>query len=160
MASPPQESSIVNTQFGLVESSGVHPSAPLTDGDAYKPLLDSNGVLLVRAASGGGLVTTTTFQAPDETGQVVVNAAPCTTGELLFYVRSLEPQYVQIHDSASTVSNGAVPLFVQLVQGERVVYSLPIPIELSSGFVFAVSSTELTFTDPNVGFAVYGSYQT
>lgn len=165
MPTTPQESSAVNTQFGLVESTGINPAAPLSDGDAYKPLLDSNGVLLVRGVSGGGgggLLTTSYIPAAgiDQTSQYVVATQACTTIALQFFVRTMGPRYFQIHDDDAAISGGAVPAYVQLINGQREAYTLTVPVNLSTGMVVAISSTELTYTDDSSGFAVFGSYAT
>lgn len=88
-----------------------------------------------QASSGGALVA-----------QAQAYASPCVLDVLSGYNADTVLRYVQIHNKASAISPGDVPLVVIPVPGNRATFSIDMPLTLSAGLSIGISSTELTYT--------------
>ncbi len=68
--------------------------------------------------------------------------------QLAGYNASAVKRYVQIHDSASSLLDGAIPLVTIPVPGSETSFSYGFVIRMQNAITIAISTTALTFTAP------------
>lgn len=88
-----------------------------------------------QAGSGGALVA-----------QAQAYAAPCTLRVIVGYNADTVQRFVQLHNKATALAPGDVPLMIIPVPADRAAFSLAMELVFSAGLSIGISSTELTYT--------------
>lgn len=78
--------------------------------------------------------------------QAQAYAAPCKLRVVFGYNADTVQRYVQLHDKATAISPGDVPLVIIPVPGGRSTFSLEADLVFAAGLSIGISSTELTYT--------------
>lgn len=88
-----------------------------------------------QSGSGGALVA-----------QAQARATPCTLKVVAGYNADSVLRYVQLHNKATALVLGDVPVMIIPVAGGRTAFSLEMELVFSIGFSIGISTTELTYT--------------
>jgi hypothetical protein len=141
-----------NADFARVaEVDGTIPAATIAAyGDQVKPLADGYGRLIVNSTPNYDptypVLHQVTTGSSAAISQVTISAQQSRLIVIAGYNSdTANALFVQLHNKASAISNGDVPLIIIPVPASQP-FSYSIPLVFSVGIVAAISSTEFLYT--------------